>query len=489
MKFIKQLLTRREIIALFLILFFGFIVRLYEFNAPIADWHAWRQADTSAVSKNFVKMELDVFHPRFNDLSNVPSAVHDNPQGFRFVEFPFYNLAQASLFNFLGILTIEEWGRIVTIISSLISTVFIYLIVKKYVNYKAGLASAFFFAFIPFNIYYGRIVLPDSSTVAAFLGTIYFFDRWLDEDARHKIYDYRFVLALILSIVAFLLKPFAGFFLLPIVYLSYEKFGINFIRNTKLWIFAVLSLLPFFLWRIWMLQYPGGIPQSGWLINGSNIMFKGAFFQWIFAERVGKLILGYWGLPLLVLGILFKLPKKTYYFFILFLISSLLYVFIVATGNVQHDYYQILIMPSIVIYLALGFNFLWDNKSNIPKPISLLVMLICILFMLSFGWYSIRDYYNIQHQEIIRAGKRIDKLIPQDAKVVIPDANGDTTALYFMDRQGWSSFSKPLPELIKVGADYMVFFNPKPSDFEFGSKYKVVESSSDFLLFNLREKP
>ena len=115
--------------------------------------------------------------------------------------------------------------------------------------------------------------------------------------------------------------------------------------------------------------------------------------------------------------------------------------------------------------------------------------LFCIAFMLSFGWYNIRANYIINHPELVRGGKIIDGLIPKDAKVIVPDAIGDTTALYFMDRQGWSSFEKPLPQLIEMGADYMVFFNPKPQDLDFGKTYKLVYSSSDFVLFNLRQKP
>lgn len=466
----------------------GFLVRLYKFNAPIADWHAWRQVDTSSVSKFFVKDGFDILHPRFNDLSNVPSGVWENPQGYRFVEFPIYNVAQAGLFKIFGILTIEKWGRLVTIFSSLLSSFFLYLIVKEHLNGFSGILAAFFFTFIPFNIYFGRTVLPDSSTVTAFLGAIYFFERWL-ERKRFTIYDLRFMISLIFTAAALLLKPFAIFFLLPMVYLVYEKYEFNFLKNKKLWLFAILSILPFVLWRLWMLQYPGGIPQSGWLLNGNNIRFKGAFFHWIFAERLGNLILGYWGVPLLILGLLLKLSKKNYLFFLSFLTSSILYVTTIATGNVMHDYYQILIMPSIVIYLALGASFLWENKTNIYRSVSLIILFVSIVFMLSFGWFDIRAFYNIDHPELISAGKIIDSLIPKDAKVVVPTANGDTTALYFMDRRGWSSFEKPLPELIKMGATYLIIFGPKPQDYDFGKSYKLVYSSPDFLLFNLTEKP
>ena len=496
---------KKEILVLFIILILGFLVRLYHFSAPIADWHAWRQVDTSSVSKFFAKDGFDVLHPRFNDLSNVPSGVHENPQGYRFVEFPIYNIFQASLFKFIGKLTIEEWGRLVTIFSSLLSSVFLYLIVKKHLNGFAGLLSAFFFTFIPFNIYFGRAVLPDSSTVTAFLGAIYFFDKWFEREkfspasaseAGRAIFNFpfglaqggQFSIALVFTIVSILLKPFAIFFLLPMVYLVYEKYEFGFLKNKKLWVFATLSILPFVLWRIWMLAYPGGIPQSGWLLNGNNIRFKGAFFHWIFAERLSNLILGYWGLPLLITGLLLKLPKKNYLFFLSFLISSILYVTIIATGNVMHDYYQILIMPSIAIYLALGASFLWENKTNIYRPVSIIILFVSIVFMLSFGWFNVRAFYYIDHPELIRLGAQIDKLIPKNAKVIVP-TDGDTTALYFMQRRGWSSFEKPLPELIKMGADYLVFINPKKEDFGVGKKYKIISYSPDYILFDLHQKP
>ncbi len=479
-------MKRIELFFLFLILLGAFLVRLYKFNGPIADWHAWRQVDTSAVSRFFIKDGFDVLHPRFYDISNVPSGIHENPQGYRFVEFPIYNLAQAGLFKIFGGLTIEEWGRIVTIFSSLLSSVFLYLIVKRHLNSFSGLLAAFFFAFIPFNIFYGRVVLPDSSTVAAYLGAIYFFDKFISEDLRVNLNG---VLAFIFMTLSILLKPFAVFFFLPLFYLLYEKYGFNFLKSRRLWTFTILAILPFAFWRLWMLQYPGGIPQGGWLFNGNGIRFKGAFFEWIFAKRLANLILGYWGFPLLILGLLLKLPKKNYLFFLSFILSSLLYLVVVATGNVMHDYYQILIIPSIAIYLALGSYFLWENKTNIPRVVSLIVLLSATVFMLAFGWFNVCADYDIDHPELVRGGKMIDNLIPKNAKVVVPGAMGDTTALYFMDRQGWSSFEKPLPALIKMGANYLVIFDPKPSDLNFGKTYKTVYTSSDFALFNLRGKP
>src|SRR3989344_9561769 len=188
-------MKKKELLMLSIILLGACIVRLYRFDNPIADWHSWRQADTSAVSRNFVKNGFDILHPHFDDLSNVASG-KDNPHGYRFVEFPLYNLAQAGMFVFFGIFTIEEWGRIVTIISSLLTIIFLYKIVSKYSTKNAGLLTAFFYAFLPFNIYYGRVILPDPSMIMAILGGFYFFDRWIEKTQKEIKLNQDFFLSL-----------------------------------------------------------------------------------------------------------------------------------------------------------------------------------------------------------------------------------------------------------------------------------------------------
>src|SRR5579883_1371640 len=139
-------MKRWYIVLLCFIIVGAFFVRLYRFNNPVADWHSWRQADTSAVSRNFVISGFDILHPRFDDLSNVPSGL-ENPQGYRFVEFPIYNVLQAAGYKYIGKITLEEWGRLITIISSLFSLLFVFLLLKKYAGSVAALAAALFMAF------------------------------------------------------------------------------------------------------------------------------------------------------------------------------------------------------------------------------------------------------------------------------------------------------------------------------------------------------
>jgi hypothetical protein len=191
-----------------IILLFGFLIRLYRFDNPIADWHSWRQADTAAVSRIFVERGFDVLHPRYFDISNIQTG-KNNPEGYRYVEFPIYNLFQGILFKTIGVFTIEEWGRLVSIFSSLFAGFFLFRLLKKHYDFKIGTLSLFFYMFVPFSIYYSRTILPDTMMVAATLGGIYFFDVYLDGKKKDKWLF--LMLSTVFTAASFLLKPYALF--------------------------------------------------------------------------------------------------------------------------------------------------------------------------------------------------------------------------------------------------------------------------------------
>ncbi|MBI2443234.1 MAG: glycosyltransferase family 39 protein [Candidatus Levybacteria bacterium] len=485
---------KKSIVLLLLILFAGSLVRFYKFSAPIADWHSWRQVDTSSVSRIFVQKGFDLLHPRFHDVSNVPSG-KDNPEGYRFVEFPLYNLLQGGLFVLFDSLTLEQWGRLVTIFASMSSTLLLYGVLSRHTAKVTALLSSGFFALMPYSIYFGRVTLPDPLMVSASLVAIFFFNLWTDTFGgkymtKHAVW---FLLSMLFAASALLLKPFAIFFLLPIVFLAYQTFGLSMVRKWQLYVFALVAVVPLLWWRNWMLQFPEGIPVNEWLFNGGNIRFKGAFFYWIFADRIGRLMLGYFGIALFILGILalfskfFLKSKKDLLFLLSFPLASLLYVIVVARGNVQHDYYQIPIIPSIAILLGFGATFLLRPINSLHKYASMTLFVLCTVGMFLFGWYHVRDFFNINNPNIIVAGEMVDKLTPKDAKV-IAFYEGDTTFLYQTKRMGWASLEKPLPEMIEMGAEYLAIVNPTQQDIDgLGKEYPVVASDPRYLILKLQE--
>ena len=263
------------------------------------------------------------------------------------------------------------------------------------------------------------------------------------------------MIALIFSASALLIKPFAFFLFIPLLYLCFRNKGINIKSIIFLGIFFFLASLPLFWWRWWISHFPEGIPANLWLLNGDGIRFKGAFFFWLFADRLGRLILGFYGLPLLFLGILAKKSKEGILYH-LWGISMLLYISVFATGNVRHDYYQVFTIPIISIYLAKGTMFIMEYGHNLPAKIkSLILAIVLVIFMEMFGWYYIRDFYNINHPEIVLAGHAVELKTPDNSLVVAP-YGGDTAFLYQTRRAGWPIMEKSIAGMIEMGAHFYV---------------------------------
>lgn len=452
---LKRIITSDRFWVL-LILVLAFSVRLYKLDTPLADWHSWRQADTSAVTRDFLaSSQINWLYPTYEDISSIASG-KDNPRGLRLVEFPIYNAATYFVKGLVPELSTESAGRITTNLSSVLGLLFLFLLTRRLVSRRVAYLTAITFALIPYNIYYGRTILPDPTEVALALGSLWFSLQYLEKGKLLSL-----LLFTLFGTAAFLVKPFAIFLLLPVGYFLLVNLKSQPRRVAALMICGVVMVLPFFLWRWWISHFPEGIPASDWLYNGNGIRFRGAFWYWLFADRIGRLILGYWGLILFGLGFIRKLDGKYRHFPLILLFSSFTYLAVFATGNVQHDYYQILIVPSLAIFVGLGLDLLFAGHNQMALSDNLMtkiLILISFIFMLAFGWYFVKDYYNINHPEIVEAGSALWNIANgrhQKALVIAP-YNGDTAFLYQTNLRGWPIIEGSIDKMIQMGADYYV---------------------------------
>ncbi|MBU1032081.1 glycosyltransferase family 39 protein [Patescibacteria group bacterium] len=461
---------------LLIIIFFGLLVRLYRIDSPIADWHSWRQADTAAVTRNFIKEGFNPFFPKYDDMSGVAENPIINPARFRFVEFPVYNIAVYPLYVFFGIN--EVYHRLVSVIFSLGSIALIFFIAKKYAGIFAGFVTAFTFALLPFNVFFSRTTLPEATFVFFALGMIYFMDKWIESNRNLHA-----VLGFIFSVIAFLIKPWAIFFFLPLLYPVFKRgekrFWIKFILLTA------IALLPFALWRLWIFQQPQGIPAANWLLNGDGIRFRPAFWWWIISERMGREILGATGLVLFLVGFISR-PKNGNYFLHFWALSSLLFMAVFATGNVRHNYYQILFVPVASIFFSLGFiRLLKGNAAFLPRIWTILLVLLLFPLSFYFGYKVVKEFYKVNNPAIVEAGKRADQILPKRAVVLAP-YNGDTAFLYQTNRPGFAAEMLPLVELV---TDYGVtsYVSTVKDDRTkwVMEHFEVLEDTEDFVIADL----
>lgn len=421
----------KEFFLLVFLFCLSFILRLYKIDNPVADWHSWRQSDTAAVARNLYQDEFNPFYPRAHNFFPMSEGSLPNSGRLFLNEFPLYNSIVALLYNLSGIN--EACARGVSAFFSSLGTVFLYLLVRYFVSSGTALLTAFFYAVLPFNVYYGRVIMPDPTFIFLSILSLYSIKNWLEKEKMSLAILSGFSLAL-----AMLVKPYAIFLGLPISYLVLKKWGKKAFARVDVYLIALLSLLPLIFWRWHINKYPEGMFGADWLINQGGIRFKGAFFRWLIFERMNRLIFATGGFVLFWLGLIAPRTKKEGLFFLTWLLAIVAYLTYFARGNVTHDYYQLPLVPVGCVLMGKGFAFLWSfGKDVITRLTSKGLAISFVLIMLAFGWYETRGFFNINHPEIIAAGKAVQRLTPEDARVIAP-YNRDPAFLYQTNRNGWS---------------------------------------------------
>ncbi|OGK28898.1 hypothetical protein A3D06_02460 [Candidatus Roizmanbacteria bacterium RIFCSPHIGHO2_02_FULL_40_9] len=472
------------------ILIFGFLMsiallfRLYNLSSPIAEWHSWRQADTAAVARNFVSGKFDLLRPRFDDLSNIQSGLY-NPQGYRMVEFPIYNAIFATSYKYLPVLPLEVYGRLTTAFFSLILLAIIFIFMKKEHGIVAAFFSGLIFAVFPYFVFYSRAILPDMTSLSLMFMSIFILYITYEKKRDFRYQVVSIVIATLLASLSVLVKPVSAFYLPLAGFIFLRFYRTRIIKQPLVYFYFIVLFIPFILWRQWIHQFPEGIPVFEWLFfqtntpNGrENIFFRPAFFRWIFHERINNLILGGFLSSALIVGILSKIRKS---FFLLTVgLSSLLYLFIFQGGNLQHDYYQIMIIPALVMFCGKGLTVLMAEKKVFTSQIFSAIVILCILaFSWFISYFKVRDYYAFDPNLIRIAG--IIKTVTSPGDKIVTDTIGDTTILYLSGRKGYPAVTKDLDEIKKDGLSYFVTMNKSVADEIRKKKNPYFESDAVYI--------
>ncbi len=465
------------LIPLFLLaLTFG--VRLYKIDSPVADWHSWRQADTAAVARNFVKADFNLLYPQSDSFLALNEHGLENPNRWFINEFPFYNAIVAIIYQQFGVNVM--YARLVSVVFATLGALALYLLTKSLFSPKVAILAGLYYALNPYSIYYGRVIMPDPAFVALSILSLYLTYLWVKSP--------KWVTAALLGVVyglALLVKPYAIFMAIPMATWVLVNRGFKVFKEKQIYLAAALALIPFGLWRWHYAMRPEGTFASTWLLNGDNIRFTGAFFRWLIFERLNRLIFATGGFVLFILGIPAALKKnKAGSLILMWLLSVALYMTIFAKGNVNHDYYQIPVVPVGSILVSLGFWWLIDQgKRGVNKLVSFILAAFLLLISLAFGWYEVRGYFNINHPEIVAAGEAADKLLPKEAIVIAP-YDGDPAFLYQTNRYGWPEGTL-VEEKVAKGATHYVSVNYDDVARFLENKCTLVAKTDDYIIIDL----
>ncbi|KUK79079.1 MAG: PMT family glycosyltransferase, 4-amino-4-deoxy-L-arabinose transferase [Microgenomates bacterium 39_7] len=483
---LKKIFKERRVQLAFVIVI-SFLLRLYRVDNPVLDWHAFRQADTASVTYRYTLEGVNLLYPKYHDLSNIQSGL-DNPEGYRMVEFPLINGFIAIILRALPEADLVITSRFISILASTGTMIFLYWFIKQILSHQLALLSVIFFGLMPFSIFYSRVILPEPfmlmfSTASMAFFAAYYLPKNLKD--RKKVFWWLSIICLALSL---LIKPFV-LFLAPVYVYILWLHQPHFLKNMRTYLYPILAIIPLILWRRWIQNFPEGIPASQWLFNSDGIRLRPAWFRWLFWERLTILIGGFIG-PILALPNILKKNKG------LMLLASwwtglILYLIVIATGNVRHDYYQVLLIPCVALTFARGvqilqqilFNKLESKRISFSQQISWATISLLTLTMILLSWNQVKGYFNVNHWEYLHAGEEVRQLIEADAKIIAP-AMGDTMFLFQTRRNGWP-IGYNIKDKIEAGATHYVSTTYDDEARELESKYLTVKKTNEFILIDL----
>lgn len=479
--------VRATVFFMILIAILTIALRLYKINIPLADFHSWRQADTASVARNFAADGINLLKPRYDDLSNIQSGF-ENPKGYRMVEMPIYNAA-ITLLNGTKACSIDVCGRVLSVFAATITVLVIFYLLLKEHGLMAAVLGGLTYAISPFFVFFTRVVLPDPTAVALAMSSVFFLYLFTNSQ-NHKLKSrlYYFLSAILFSL-AVLIKPTAIFYAVPLGYLFIRTYTWNVLRKPLVYLFWLIAFVPLFMWRQYILLYPEGIPTSEWLLTSvhtvqglQSIFFKPSFFRWIFFERINNLMLGGFLTPFFVIG---AMVRQKRYLTHSILLGSLAFLFTFQGGNVQHEYYQVMIMPALAMFVGIGISHLHTNsKQFISATLLVPAVVTSFLFSLFISYYTVRTYYDYSG-ELVQISQVVRDLT-QKNDLIITDTLGDTTLLYLSERRGSPSIYKDFSELKRDGYKYFVTQNIAFANTMVADKtYTPIFRSDKFILFEL----
>ena len=416
--------------------------------------------------------------------------------------------------------------RVESVIAWHVAGLFLFLACLRFFSYRSSLFSLFVFCFSPGAFVMSRCYMPEPIMMMLLCAAFFFLLNWFQNLKWHNYFA-----GLILSFLAILFLPKCFFILLGI----YAGFGIGFLgfkdllKDWKTYLFGAVCISAMLIYRIFgwaqsshehaILVWDLLIQPSFWLHWLKCLFFMMGSISHSFFSGMGAIINDYaWLLFVCISSLsLFTIADKKLKMGMLGMLGGYLLYGIFFTYHIHtHAYYHIQFFIILIFLIAAGFDFISQHfkKVNILLP-------ILLFSSVSVSWYF--SAANPLQLTDMKASSVQDARIAQQIGdrfkgyyIACFPIQGMTYQAYKngLKIMQWPNEASYLGEKLqkiakdgsyddyvarifskaqKNGVQYFVIndvkrFEKETKLKEVLTKYKVVESSRDFVVFNIRKK-
>ena len=476
--------------AVFLVFLLAFFVRLYHLNIPFVEPYnnMTRQAVGAMIAKNFYSHGFRFLYPEI-DMNGNGYSLFD-------AEMPVYAYLSAIAYWLAG--GIKEWAaRSVSVGFSMSTLVFMYLLVKRFVDGEIALYALIFLAFSPLSVALGRSIQPEALMLAGSAGAMYFFCVYQDSG---KARDLGFsALWLWLAIAS---KVFAIFLFIPMIWLAWTRRGVKIFHDAGNYLFAILSCtaLAWYAYA-WILGRQHELIYVSLNYNrGPSFYAVWDLFRWHYLVKCSKVF--FWHLltaPGFVLCFVGFFHKKSSVknFFILWFFALAFYTLIFWRIFIDHSYYQLPYLLPLSYFVAKGVvaaKHYLSQKGPLLKKSAIGLLAIVLIGNCAYLYRGLY-FLNADAGRILHTGEAVQRLTRPEDLVIASD--GRPPMIYYSHRKGWEFYYneqtiEQFEQLRVKGASYFVSMDPigLSSAIEFNhylqSHYRLIETTSEYVIYDLK---
>ncbi len=450
---------RARTLALGLLLIVATVMRLHHFQGPLLDQLYVKQIYEANHARNIARAPLNPFRMSLDFL---------NEDGDRMVineEVPLFNGILGVSYRAFGE---HEWlGRVVSLLATLVAILALYDLMRREFDRETGLVAAFLLAMTPLLVFYGRAVLPDPGMLACMVLCAGFYRRYLDEGERTRW----LIASGVAGLLAAMFKYYGLVILIPLADMAYRQGGWRawFTRRFILLVAAVT--VPIFLWIVGVfLRFPNPTTRTAyffWQVPGS--LWSPRLYQrltlGLFVNDCGPVTA-----VLIAIGVVGALRgKRRSRPLWSWTAVGVAFLFLFAPKLMDHDYYELLILPVLATWGALGWKAAEEAVARRWPRATLATGAATVLVIAIIQSPSVmKAKYEVEVGHMVVA-ERLKQICPPDGKVVVIGQRIGWPEVHYSRRQGWVEQCYTLPgnwresfeKYRRLGAEYVaVYFDP-----------------------------
>ncbi len=420
-----------------------FLIRCYHLTAPIVDHQSWNQVSAAAMAKHLY-LDWSTFWKPTVDMYG---ALGDDSRVYA-QEFMLYQIPVAALYEVFGV---TEWpGRLVSIAFGLLGLWYWFRLTQSIWGDRVALVAVFIAGISPLNWYYHRAILSDNGMVTAMIAGCYYFYCWLEHQDRTRY----LVGALIWTMIAGLFKPFGLIILVGYLLWIVLRRDFALLKQPRLYVLGILAWVPSGLWIYHVLNLSEGITEftdanSMNQIRHPELLLTAKFYSRIIFARLIDQLLTPWAALFAIIGMVgTRWRDPRYHLPMIWMGSMLLYLIIVQRGNYTHDYYQLLFVPGLALYAAIGVEKVWGSEKLSKWVKTGWMTLFLVLFLAHSTKYAYNHFQMNEASYVV--GRKVAEFSqnPEDRVLSWDRGAGNHNQLvYYTERTGWYFWNPSLDQL------------------------------------------